>query len=75
MARATKTSCVINSADIELMLDKLAFVMSRAKDASVYLPLWKRLEHELSMRQDVEQVLAAANARVRQSRHRTEARS
>jgi hypothetical protein len=75
MARSPKPPVVINSAKLEECLDKLAFVMSRAKDASIYLPLWKRLEHELDMQRDVENVLAAAAARVKRSKHRTEARS
>lgn len=73
MARSSAPA--ITAAKLDECLDKLAFVMSRATDPSVYLPLWKRLENERALCCDVEDVLAAATARFKQSKGRTEARS
>ncbi|MEJ1118844.1 hypothetical protein V9K92_10250 [Phyllobacterium sp. CCNWLW109] len=65
----------ITAAKIEECLDKLAFFMNRSKDPSAYLPIWKRLENELAMRRDVDDMLAVARARLKQSKHQTGARS
>lgn len=71
LRRISKDTTAVTVAKLEERLDKLAYVMSRSKEASIYLPLWKRLEHELALRRDVEEVLEAANSRVKLLQNRS----
>lgn len=65
----------ITAQRVEKVLDTLAWIMSRSKNAHLGVPLWKRLEAELAELQDNEAIIAAARDRFRQSQDRTEARS
>ncbi len=62
-------------ADVERMLDKLAWIMSKSRFAHMGPPLWRRLESELAELRDAEAIISAARDRFRRSQDRTEARS
>lgn len=74
MARKRR-STPVTVADVEEMLDKLAWIMSKSKLAYMGPPLWRRLEAELAELRDAEAIIGAARERFKRSQNRTEARS
>jgi len=54
----------ITAARVEAGLDTLAWIMSKSRNASMLVPLWKRLQAELERLQEEESVVAAARARL-----------
>lgn len=62
---------------LERHLDIVAAAMSLdARDADLYLPIWRRVQLELKKRKEADAILAEARARLaRQSTDRTAARS
>lgn len=61
---------------VERALDTLAWIISKAgPDAHMGAPLWRRLEAELERLRGEEEIIAAAQARLKRSKDRTAALS
>ena len=71
---ATRPLPPLTVAEIERHLDLVAWLMDKAgKDADLYLPIWRRLERELTKQRDAEAIIASAKARLTRSSDRTAA--
>lgn len=72
---ATRKLPPLTSGEIERHLDLVAWLMDKAgAKANLYLPIWRRLEKELSRQKDAETILAAARDRLIRSQGQTSAR-
>ena len=65
----------MTAADVELMLDKLAWIMSKSKLAHMGAPLWRRLEAELAELREAEAIVQAARERAKRSKDQRAAQS
>jgi hypothetical protein len=66
----------ITAERVERALDTLAWIISKAgADAHMGAPLWRRLETDLERLREEEAIIAAAQARLKRSKDRTEALS
>lgn len=69
MARSRKKP--MTAARVERAIDTLASVMASAgSDATLLIPIWKRLQTELERLKDEEAIIAEARERLRQSKDR-----
>lgn len=69
MARSRKKP--MTAARVEHAIDTLASVMASAgSDATLLIPIWKRLQTELERLKDEEAIIAEARERLRQSKDR-----
>lgn len=75
MSARHKSRKPVTAAEVEIWLDKLAWVMSTSPTPHLGVPLWKRLETELSRLREEEATVAAALSRLTRSPDRTAARS
>lgn len=66
---ATRPLPPVTVADIERYLDTVARLMDKAgRKADLYLPIWRRLQLELKKRQEADELLAEARARLTRSK-------
>lgn len=71
---ATRKLPPLTSGEIERHLDLVAWLMDKAGSrANLYLPIWRRLERELSKQKEAEAILAAARERLTRSLGQTAA--
>lgn len=71
---ATRPLPPVTVEEIEGHLDYLAGLMDRAgKDAELLLPIWRRLDRELTARRDADSLLASARERLKSVRERNAA--
>jgi hypothetical protein len=75
MSARPKPRKPVTASDVEGMMDKLAWLMSKSKTPHLGVPLWDRLERELERLRAEEATVARAMERLRRSPDRTEARS
>lgn len=61
---ATRALPPLTVEEIERHLDLVAYLMEKArKDATRYLPIWRRVNLELAKQQEIEMILASARDR------------